>query len=53
MIEYLIIGRPFDYMQLMGLAFLPLLYKLLFWLYSIQLKEYRLDRFMEYLRTKQ
>ena len=34
-------------------SFLPLLYKLFFWLYTIQLKEYRLDRFDEYLRTKQ
>jgi hypothetical protein len=53
MIEKLIIWTPFDYIELLILAFLPLLYKLFFWLYTIQLKEYRLDRFNEYLRTKQ
>jgi len=35
------------------LTILPLLYKLLFWLYVIQLKEYRFDRFKEYLSTRQ
>jgi len=51
--QNLIIWEPFDYILLFILAFLPMLYKLLFWLYTIQLKEYRLDRFGEYLRTKQ
>jgi len=53
MIEKLIIWTSFDYVELFILALLPLLYKLFFWLYTIQLKEYRLDRFNEYLRTKQ
>ena len=53
MIEKLIIWTAFDYAILLVLAFLPLIYKLFFWLYTIQLKEYRLDRFNEYLRTKQ
>ena len=35
------------------LAFLPFLYKLSFWLYVIQLKEYRFDRLKEYLFTPQ
>lgn len=35
------------------LSIFPLLYKLFFWLYVIQLKEYRWDRFNEYLHTKQ
>jgi hypothetical protein len=32
---------------------LPILYKLFFWLYTIQLKEYRWDRYKEYLTTLQ
>jgi len=35
------------------LSILPIFYKLNFWLYTFQLKEYRLDRFKEYLTTKQ
>ena len=38
---------------LLILAILPLIYKYSFWLYTIQLKEYRWDRFWEYLSTKQ
>ena len=34
-------------------SILPILYKLFFWVYVIQLKEYRWDRFKEYLTTKQ
>lgn len=51
--QNLIIWEPFDYIQLFILGFLPLIYKLSFWLYTIQLKEYRWDRFREYLWTKQ
>ncbi len=47
------IWNKIDYIVLFILAFLPLLYKLFFWLYTIQLKEYRFDRFKEYLYTKQ
>jgi len=53
MIDKLIIWTSFDYIIIFILALLPLLYKLFFWLYTIQLKEYRLDRFKEYLGTKQ
>ncbi len=53
MTQNLIIWLPFDYILLFILGFLPLVYKILFWLYTIQLKEYRWDRFKEYLRTKQ
>jgi UDP-N-acetylmuramoyl-tripeptide--D-alanyl-D-alanine ligase len=35
------------------LAFLPLVYKIWFWLYVVQLKEYRFDRIYEYLFTPQ
>ncbi len=49
----LIIWSSFDYILLFILGFLPLIYKVLFWLYTIQLKEYRWDRFKEYLLTKQ
>ncbi len=49
----LIIWHTIDYIILFILWFLPLLYKLFFWLYTIQLKEYRWDRFNEYLSTKQ
>ena len=51
--QNLIIWEAFDYIELFILAFLPMLYKLLFWLYTIQLKEYRWDRFKEYLLTNQ
>ena len=51
--EGLIIWEIFDYTLLFVLATLPLIYKLFFWLYTIQLKEYRWDRFSEYLWTKQ
>ena len=53
MISELIIWEALDYIELFVLAFLPLAYKLFFWLYTIQLKEYRWDRFNEYLSTKQ
>jgi len=53
MIDKLIIWTPFDYIELFILWFLPLVYKIFFWLYTIQLKEYRWDRFKEYLTTKQ
>jgi len=53
MINNLIIWTSFDYILLFILAFLPMLYKLLFWLYTFQLKEYRWDRLKEYLETKQ
>jgi hypothetical protein len=42
-----------NYSILLILAVLPILYKIIFWLYTIQLKEYRLDRFREYLSTPQ
>ena len=42
-----------DYWILLILAVMPILNKILFWLYVIQLKEYRLDRFKEYLSTPQ
>ncbi len=35
------------------LALIVFIYKLLFWLYTFQLKEYRFDRFKEYSFTKQ
>ncbi len=51
--QNLIIWEPFDYIELFILWALPLFYKLSFWLYTIQLKEYRWDRFKEYITTKQ
>lgn len=51
--QNLIIWTVFDYALLVVLAFLPILYRLFFWLYVIQLKEYRWDRFKEYISTKQ
>ena len=42
-----------NYKILLVLSILPLLNKYLFWLFTIQLKEYRLDRFKEYLSTTQ
>lgn len=38
---------------LLILSILPFFYKFSFWLYTIQLKEYRWDRFKEYLSTPQ
>jgi len=35
------------------LAILPLTYKILFWLYIVQLKEYRYDRLKDYIKTPQ
>jgi len=35
------------------LFILPISYKILFWTYTLQLKEYRFDRFREYLTTSQ
>jgi len=35
------------------LSILPLAYKLSFWLYVVQLKEYRCDRLKDYLKTPQ
>ena len=43
----------FEHYLLIFFATLPVLYKLLFWFYVIQLKEYRWDRFKEYLLTPQ
>ena len=43
----------FEILLLLILTILPILYKYWFWLYVIQLKEYRLDRFKEYLSTRQ
>lgn len=43
----------FEYILLLLVAILPIYYKFSFWLYLIQLKEYRFDRFKEYLFTKQ
>jgi UDP-N-acetylmuramoyl-tripeptide--D-alanyl-D-alanine ligase len=42
-----------DYILLLIVSALPILYKYSFWLYAIQLKEYRWDRFKEYLTTPQ
>jgi UDP-N-acetylmuramoyl-tripeptide--D-alanyl-D-alanine ligase len=43
----------FEYYLLLILAILPILYKYSFWFYVVQLKEYRWDRFKEYLNTNQ
>ncbi len=43
----------FEHYLLLLFSFLPLFNKLNFWLYVIQLKEYRWDRFTEYLKTLQ
>lgn len=43
----------FEYILLLIVVFFPIYYKFSFWLYVIQLKEYRLDRFKEYFGTKQ
>jgi len=43
----------FEYILLLLVAILPIFYKLSFWLYTIQLKEYRFDRFKEYMATRQ
>jgi len=42
-----------SYFYILLLSILPLFYKLSFWLYTLQLKNYRFDRFKEYLSTKQ
>lgn len=42
-----------NYKILFILAILPLINKYLFWFFTIQLKEYRIDRFKEYLTTAQ
>lgn len=41
------------YILLLIISILPIFYKLSFWFYTIQLKEYRIDRFKEYLSTLQ
>ena len=41
------------YIFLLILSIFPFLYKYSFWFYAIQLKEYRGDRFREYIWTKQ
>ncbi|MDD2871879.1 MAG: UDP-N-acetylmuramoyl-tripeptide--D-alanyl-D-alanine ligase [Candidatus Gracilibacteria bacterium] len=43
----------FDHYLLLIVSLLPILYRYFFWLYVIQLKEYRWDRFREYLSTPQ
>ena len=43
----------FEHYLLLILAILPFINRFLFWLYVIQLKEYRWDRFKEYLSTHQ
>ncbi len=43
----------FEHYIILLLAILPILYKYSFWLYLIQLKEYRWDRIKEYLSTPQ
>ncbi len=42
-----------EYLLFIVLMIMPLWYKFSFWLYVIQLKEYRWDRFAEYIKTKQ
>ena len=42
-----------EYYFLLILSILPFIYKYSFWLYLIQLKEYRWDRFRDYLVTPQ
>ena len=43
----------FEHYLLLITTILPLIYRYSFWLYTIQLKEYRWDRFKEYLTTSQ
>lgn len=43
----------FEHYLILILAILPFIYKYSFWLYVIQLKEYRWDRFKEYTSTIQ
>ncbi len=43
----------FEHYLILTLATLPFFYKFSFWLYTIQLKEYRWDRFKEYIFTPQ
>ncbi len=42
-----------DYIWLLLLIILPLFYKISFWSFLIQLKEYRIDRIKEYIKTPQ
>ena len=42
-----------DYILIFLVALLPFIYKYSFWFYTIQLKEYRWDRFKDYLFTPQ
>jgi UDP-N-acetylmuramoyl-tripeptide--D-alanyl-D-alanine ligase len=42
-----------EYCILILLSILPFIYKYLFWFFAIQLKEYRFDRFLEYLKSPQ
>jgi len=42
-----------NYLYIILLSLLPLFYKISFWLYTLQLKNYRWDRFKEYLFTPQ
>lgn len=46
-------NMTFEHYQLLLLAILPFYYKFNFWFYVIQLKEYRWDRFKEYLASPQ
>ena len=43
----------FEHYLLLVLSILPFIYKYCFWLFTIQLKEYRWDRFKEYISTPQ
>lgn len=43
----------FEHYLLLLIAILPLIFKYSFWLYTIQLKEYRWDRLKEYMKTPQ
>lgn len=42
-----------NYIYLIILFIIPIVFKWIFWLFILQLKEYRRDRFQEYLSTKQ
>ena len=42
-----------EYYILISLSIIPFIYKYLFWIFVIQLKEYRLDRFFDYIKTPQ
>ncbi len=43
----------FEHYLLLLLSIVPIIYRYSFWLYIIQLKEYRWDRFSEYISTPQ